>query len=171
MLRNHGSLIKWLTYSGGFLLLFFLERCVLNRFPIYGCTPVLSILAVVTVACFEGCLSGSIFGLCIGVLCALVYYRGGALAVPVFTLAGLLAGSTTNKQMGKTIPGVLLCNLGGILLLEGARVWIRWFFRLDALATLLRIAVPEGLYSLLFVLPVYGLFWLIYRKFRTDSNL
>lgn len=171
MARNHGSLMKWLCYSGGFLLLFFLESCVLNRFPIAGCIPVLAPLAVVTVACFEGCLSGSIMGLCVGVLCALVYYRGGPIMVPVCTLAGLLAGATTNQQMGKTLPGVLLCNLGGILLLEGAQIWLRCFFRISDLRTLLRIAVPEGLYSLVFALPTYLLFWLIYRRFRTDSNL
>lgn len=171
MARNHGSLIKWLTYSGGVLLLFFLERCVLNRLPIYGCTPVLAILAVVTVACFEGCMSGSILGLCVGTLCALVYYRAGQLMVPVCTVCGLLAGATTDRQMGKTLPGVLLCDLGALLCMEGLHVWIRVVFWRQELDGLLRIAVPEGLYSFLFALPIYALFRLIYRRFRTDGNL
>lgn len=171
MARNHGALIKWLAYSGGVLLLSFLEQCVLNRLPIYGCTPVLAILAVVTVACFEGCKSGSILGLCVGVLCALVYYRAGQLMIPVCTLAGLFAGATTDRQMGRTLPGVLLCDLGGLLLLEGVNVCVYAFFWRQELHGLLRIAVPEGLYSFLFALPVYALFCALYHRFRTDGNL
>lgn len=171
MLRSHGSLIKWLLYTAAFFFFFFLERCVLNRFPICGCIPLLTPLCVIAAACFEGSLSGSIMGLAAGVLCALVYYRGGVLMVPCCTLLGLLAGTTTTKQVGKTITGVLLCCAAGMALLEGFRVWLQHVFQLIDLDTLLRIAVPEGLYSLPFALPVYGLFSLIYRKFRTDSEL
>lgn len=171
MLRNHGSLIKWLLYTAVFFFLFFLESCVFNRFPICGGIPLLAPLAVITVACFEGSLSGSIMGLAVGVLCSLVYYRGGVLMIPCCTILGVLAGATTTKQIGKTLTGVLLCNVAGMFLLEFVKVWLQHIFQLIELSTLLRIAVPEGLYSLLFALPAYALFWLVYRKFRTDSEL
>lgn len=171
MLRNHGSLIKWLLYSAVFFLFFFLECCIFNRYPIHGAVPVLAPLTVITVACFEGSLSGSLMGLAVGTLCSLVYYRGGALMIPVCTVLGMLAGITTTRQMGKTLPGTLLCDVEGIFLLEFFQVSLQHVFLQTELDPLLQIAVPEGLYSLLFALPVYWLYRLIYHRFRTDFSL
>ena len=54
MIRNNANLIKWTSYALAFLLVFFFECCVLNRFPLHGAIPNLSILVVVAVALFEG---------------------------------------------------------------------------------------------------------------------
>ena len=72
MIRNNANLIKWTSYALAFLLVFFFECCVLNRFPLHGAIPNLSILVVVAVALFEGSINGAIFGLAIGFFCSAV---------------------------------------------------------------------------------------------------
>lgn len=39
--RNNANLIKWSSYAVAFLLVFFFESCVLNRFPAFGAVPIL----------------------------------------------------------------------------------------------------------------------------------
>lgn len=171
MKRNFGSQIKWSFYAAAFLLVFFLKSCVFNRFPIHHAIPELAPLAVIAVGCLEGSLSGSIFGLAVGLFCNAVYYRSGGIMIPMCTLLGILSGLTTGRQIGRTPLGMVLCSVVGIALLELSRVGYYHFFGKNAVDTLLAIAIPEGLYSLVFALPIYGLFWLVYRKYRTDLEL
>lgn len=171
MRRNFGSQIKWGMYAAAFLLVFFLKSCVLNRFPIYHAIPELAPLAVIAVGCLEGSLSGSIFGLAVGFFCNAVYYRSGGIMIPMCTLLGLLSGFTTGRQIGRTPLGMALCSVVGMVLLELSRVGYYNLFGGSSLSTLWKIAIPEGLYSLVFALPIYGLFWLVYSRYRTDMEL
>ena len=94
MIRNNANLIKWTSYALAFLLVFFFECCVLNRFPLHGAIPNLSILVVVAVALFEGSINGAIFGLVIGFFCSAVYYRSGLMMIPIYTVIGACTGAT-----------------------------------------------------------------------------
>ncbi len=169
MLRSRGSLMKWTLYALAFFLLFFLECCVCNRYPISGGVPLLAPLAVITVACLEGSFSGSLFGLAVGVLCALVYYRIGGVMILACTLLGVLAGVFADK-IGRTIVGVLVSDVVGVALLEVFLVWLRHTFYLIELDTLLAIAVPEGLYTLAFALPSYLLLRLVHQKCQPKAD-
>lgn len=171
MKRNLGTQIKWALYALAFLLVFFLESCVFNRFPICHAIPALAPLAAVAVGCFEGPRGGAAFGLATGLLCNAVYYRSGGIMIPICTLVGLLSGFTSGRQIGRTPLGMLLCSGVSITLLELARVGYYHFFGKNPLDPLRAIAVPEGIYSFAFALPVYGLFWLVYRRYRTDTEL
>lgn len=171
MKRNLGSQIKWALYTGAFLLVFFFESCVFNRFPIRHAVPELAPLAVIAVGCFEGSMSGAVYGLIVGLFCNAVYYRSGAIMIPTCTVMGIVSGFTNGKTIGQTPLGMAVCSVFGMALLECGRVFYYHFFGGNPTDTLWAIAIPEGLYSLAFALPVYVLYWLIYRYYRTDSEL
>ena len=60
--------------------------------------------------------------------------------------------------------GCLLCSLGGLLLVDGARVLVRLFWQTAPLDALLRVALPEVFVSLLFVFPVYALELWVFKR-------
>lgn len=169
--RSYGSQIKWAAYAAGYLLLFFLKSSIFNRLPIHGAVPEVAPLAVAAVGCFEGTFGGAAYGLAVGLFCSAVYYRGGSMMIAICTVIGMLSGTTTNRQIGKNFLGGLVCGTMGILILEFCRVFYYHFFGRNSLETVLSIAVPEGLYSAAFIIPVYLLYVLIYLRFRTDTEL
>ncbi len=142
-----------------------------NRIPVNGAVPEFATIAVAAVGCFEGPFSGALYGLGVGLFCSAVYYRAGSMMIAICTLVGWLSGLTTDRQVGKNFLGVVLCGSLSIVLLEGIRVFYYHFFGRNAMETLLAIAIPEGLYSLAFVIPMYFLFALVFLKFRTDMEL
>ena len=146
MIRNNANLIKWTSYALAFLLVFFFECCVLNRFPLHGAIPNLSILVVVAVALFEGSINGAIFGLVIGFFCSAVYYRSGLMMIPIYTI------------------------IGGLIFLELCQI-LRFLLKGTSLSVLVSLALPEALYSLPFFLPIYFLIHAVYKKVRTDYEL
>ncbi|MCD8146778.1 MAG: rod shape-determining protein MreD [Clostridiales bacterium] len=169
--RNNGSQVKWGIYALSYLVMYFIKICILNRIPIYGALPELAPLVVAAVGCYEGSLGGALYGLGVGFFCSAVYFRGGTMMIPICTVTGVLAGLTTRRQIGKNFLGVVLCGAMGVLVLEGARVFYYYTFGGNDMETLLRIAVPEGLYSLVFVIPIYFVYAAIYQRYRTDTEL
>lgn len=171
MARSHGSQIKWTAYSLAYLFMHLLKFGLFNRIPVNGAVPEFATIAVAAVGCFEGPFSGALYGLGVGLFCSAVYYRAGSMMIAICTLVGWLSGLTTDRQVGKNFLGVVLCGSLSIVLLEGIRVFYYHFFGRNAMETLLAIAIPEGLYSLAFVIPMYFLFALVFLKFRTDMEL
>ena len=158
MIRNNANLIKWTSYALAFLLVFFFECCVLNRFPLHGAIPNLSILVVVAVALFEGSINGAIFGLVIGFFCSAVYYRSGLMMIPIYTVIGACTGATRKEKIGRSLLGCAVCSL-------------RFLLKGTSLSVLASLALPEALYSLPFFLPIYCLIHAVYKKVRTDYEL
>lgn len=171
MRRSHGGQVKWAIYTLAYLALYFIKISVLNRIPIRGVIPELAPMAAAAVGCFEGTFGGAVYGLTIGLFSSAVYYRGGSMMIPICTFIGLLSGFTTDRQVGKNLLGVCVCGIAGIVLLEAGRVLYYHIFGGNPLAPLLTLAVPEGLYSLVFLVPVYILYTAVYRRFRTDTEL
>lgn len=169
--RNNGSQIKWGMYALAYLAVFFVKNSIFNRIPIYGALPELAPLAVAAVGCFEGSLGGAAYGVAVGLFCSAVYYRGGTMMIPICTLIGMLSGLTTKRQIGKNFLGVCLCGIMSVLVLEGGRVFYYHFLGQNPLPILMKLAVPEGIYSAVFIIPIYFFYSLIYRRFRTDTEL
>ena len=169
--RSNANFIKWVSYAAAFLFLFFFESCLLNRFPVQHATPVLAPLVVTAVALFEGPVGGAGFGLAAGLFCSAVCYRSGLMAVPVFTLIGALSGATRTQRIGRSLFGCAICALGGLAILELARFANVALLHGSAPRAMLRIAVPELVYSMVFLVPVYLIIRTVYRKVRTDSEL
>lgn len=170
MNRNNANLIKWASYSAAFLVVFFFECCLLNRFPIHGAIPILSVLVVTATALFEGAVNGAVFGLFIGLFCSAVYYRAGLMMIPLYTIIGACTGATRKQKIGRSLLGCAICSLGGLILLELCQV-IRHLLGGTPLRVLLGLAIPEILYSLPFLVPVYFLIHALYRRVRTDFEL
>lgn len=170
MIRNNANLIKWTSYALAFLVVFFFECCVFNRFPIHGAIPFLAPLVVVAVALFEGPINGGIFGLVIGFFCSAVYYRSGLMMIPLFTLIGAGSGATRTQKIGRSLLGCAICSLGGMLLLELFQVGVH-FSQGNDLGVLVQLALPEVLYTLPFLIPIYFLVHAVYRRVRTDFEL
>lgn len=160
---------KWGCLSALFLLLLCLERCLLNRFPLWGAVPQLAPLVVAAVGFWEGAFSGSVFGLGAGLLCALTS-GGEAAFVWQYTAIGLACGTTVDKTLGRSLLGYLLCALASLLFLEGLQVVVRVFFLNQPWATVGRIAGAEGLYSLLFAPLIYPAVRGLSRRFRPEME-
>lgn len=169
--RNNANLIKWVSYSAAFLLIFFFESCVFNRFPAFGAIPMLAPLVVVAVALFEGSRNGALFGLAIGFFCSAVYYRGGLLMLPILAIIGIGTGATRKQKIGRSLLGCAICGLGSLTLLELAHMSYRLLFDGVSLATLIQVALPELLYSMVFLIPIYLLIRTVYHRVRTDTEL
>lgn len=170
MIRNNANFIKWTSYALAFLLVFFFECCVLNRFPICGAIPKLSILVVVAVALFEGSVNGATFGLVIGFFCSAVYYRSGLMMIPIYTIIGAGAGATRKAKIGRSLLGCAACSLGGLVFLELCQI-VHFLLKGTAFPVLSSLALPEALYSLPFLIPIYFLIHAVYKKVRTDYEL
>lgn len=151
-------IIKWAIYAAALLPFWFLESFVLNRFPVFGVSPMLLPLAAVAVAVLEGPMAGAGFGLAVGVLCDAVYYgRPGGMILGL-TLVGLAAGIAAQYVLKKSFAGCLICSAVALALIDAARIALR-LLQNYPLGAMLRVAVPEILWSLCFLGPVY----LIYR--------
>lgn len=170
MIRNNANLIKWTSYGLAFLLVFFFESCVFNRFPIHGAIPMLAPLVVVAVALFEGPINGAVFGLVIGFFCSSVYYRSSLMMIPLFTLIGAGTGATRKQKIGRSLLGCAVCSLCGMGLLELFQVG-KQFLHGNGLPVLLHLAAAEALYTLPFLVPVYALIHAVYQRVRTDFEL
>lgn len=157
-------IIKWSHYGAAALLLFFLERCVFSRLPIAGVVPMLIPLAVVMVAAFEGSGAGAVFGMVAGAVCVISFPRTSLWLILVFTCIGLLCGITTQYAISRSFSGCLFCAAVTLILTDFLRVVYLALFRNASLLPLLKIAVPEILYSLVLALPVYLLFSRVYQK-------
>ncbi|MCD8382969.1 MAG: hypothetical protein LUC30_08700 [Clostridiales bacterium] len=160
----------WPARIGVLLLCFFLERCVLNRLPLWGGTPLLMPLAAAAVGFLEGSGAGAICGLGAGLASALAMGSDGTALIWFDTAVGLVCGFTLDRALGRTFPGYLLCALGTMLLWEGLQAVIHILFLGDAAVTVLALAGAEGGYSLLFAPVIYLVFRLLHDRFRSEPE-
>ena len=157
-------LTKWLIYGRALLPVWFLETYVLSRISIFGVSPTLLPLAAITVAVLEGGASGAGFGLAVGVLCDAVYYGSWGGMTLGLCLLGWGAGAASQYVLRRNFGGCLLCCAAGLSLLELIHVAFGLFTGLSDLYSLLRVAVPELLWSLCFVCLLYPWFYWVRRR-------
>lgn len=154
-MTRQDAVLKWLLYGLATLPVWWLDAFVLNRFPLLGVIPMLLPVAAATVAALEGAVAGAGFGLFVGVLCDAVYYGGhGAMTLGLCLLcwgAGALAQYVLRPNFG----GCILCAGLVLAAIDLGRVSWGLFTQLAPLPALLRVAVPEILWSLAFVCLLY----------------
>lgn len=155
---------KWLTYGLGLLPVWLLDAYILPYFPLFGFTPMLLPAAVVSVAVLEGAHAGAGFGLAVGLLWELAYPGGFGGLVFAMALAGMAIGAISQYALQQSLPGCLLCSGGVLLALEFLRVFRGLLTNTASLSSLLLVAVPEFLLSLLWTLPVWFLFAHIFSR-------
>ena len=156
---------KWLIYTLGLLPVWVLDACILPRFPLFGTVaPMLLPLAVVAVAVLEGSHAGAGFGLGVGLLWALAYSSGKGMMVIGLTLVGLLTGAAAQYALSQSFLGCLLCSAGALAAIDLWRIAVRLFVRSAGWTSMLRVAVPEILWSLAWTPLVYLIFHAVYRR-------
>ena len=155
---------KWFLYALALFPVWLLDACILSRYPLFGVRPMLLPLAVVAVAVLEGSHAGAGFGLGVGLLWALAYSSGKGMMVIGLTLVGLLTGAAAQYALSQSFLGCLLCSAGALAAIDLWRIAVRLFVRSAGWTSVLRVAVPEILWSLAWTPLVYLIFHAVYRR-------
>lgn len=164
MKNTNQTVPKWCSYAGGFLVCFFLERCVCNALPLWQAVPLLTPLAAAAVGFWEGAEAGALFGLGAGLLASAACGPGHARMIWMLSLIGWLCGQTVQRSLGRTLPGYLLCAAAAMAGVEAVQTALA--FRGEHLEAVASIALREGGCSLLYAPGVGLLFSCLYRRFR-----
>ena len=156
-------LTKWLIYGLALLPVWFLEVYVLSRVHLFGVSPTLLPLAAIRVAVLEGGAPGAGFGLAVGVICDAVYGTNGAMTLSL-TLLGAAAGITAQYLVRQNLVGSIICSAAGLFIIELFRVGWRLLFQVADLTALLKVAVPEFLFSIVFTPLIYAIFHWVWSR-------
>lgn len=157
-------ILKWLFYALALLPVWWLQAFVLNRFPVFGVFPLLLPVAAVVVATQEGAVAGAGFGLAVGVLSDAVSFGGWGGMTLALCLIGWGAGAASQYVLRRNFGGCLLCSAAALAIIDGFRVVQGLFVGLGSLPALLRVAVPELLWSLCFLCLLYPWFTWVRRR-------
>ena len=157
-------LYKWFRYTLALLPVWWLDAYVLSRFPVWGVTPCLLPAAAAAVGVLEGTAGGTGFGFGVGLVWAAAYPGGHGWRALLLAAVGLVTGAASQYALAQTLLGFLLCSAGTLAALEALRVLEGLLFQQAGLDVLLRIAVPQLLWSLCWAPLVYALFYRVFRK-------
>lgn len=157
-------MIKWGVYALALVPVWILEVYVLNRFPVFGVIPMLMPLAAIAAAVLEGPTAGGGYGLFVGVLYDAVHHGSKGAMTLGLCLLGICAGALARYALRQNLLGCLLCSLGALAVIDAGRMAVHLLQRDAAVEALLQVAVPEVLWSLVFVFPVYALFLWVYKR-------
>ena len=155
---------KWFVYALGLLPVWLLDAYILPRYPLWGTVPMLLPLAAAAVAVLEGAYSGTGFGLAVGLLWELAYPGGFGGMVFFLALAGMAMGAVSRYALSQSLAGCLICAAGLLALLSLLRIARLLLIDAAGLSDLLKVAVPEFLWSLAWTPLVWLLFRSIYNR-------
>lgn len=127
MLARNKTIYKWLLYGAAAALCLAVQGALLQRITLWGVIPFLYPLTAVIPATYESPVSGTIFALCVGVVCDLLLPE----AVPcLYTLVFPLAGLCAALLSRSLLPAGVLCSLAAaavsFLLTDGLRCFLLW---------------------------------------------
>lgn len=146
---------KWLAYGIALALVTIVNYHVLNLLPL--CViPLLLPTMVVAVGILEGAVSGAGFGAAAGLMLSAATH-GPLLWVVGLPFLGLVCGLLAQYVLRRDFVGFLLACLAAGLFYEGGQIGVRLLAGMAGLETLLRVAVPEYLWTIVFSVPVYGI--------------
>ena len=151
-MTRRDTIIKWIAYLLALAFVSVLNYYVLGPLPIS--LPLL--LPVLAVA--GGTLEGAPFGAVYGMACGAVLSglgSAGAGCIAALSAFGWISGLATQYVLRQDVLGHLICSIAALLLWEGWAVASRLLDHVAPPEVLLRVAVPELLWSLAFILPVY----------------
>ena len=144
----------WTAYGAALALITIFNYYVLTFLPL-GAVPMLLPVTAVAVGVLEGARAGAGFGIAAGIVLAAATH-GSLLWAAGLPLLGWICGLLAQYVMRRDLVGFLLASLVSQLLYELSQILPRLAVG-AALPALLRTAVPEYLWTLVFGVPVYGL--------------
>ena len=147
--------IKWIAYLVGLVVVSAFNYNVLSRLPI--ALPLLLPMAAVATGVLEGPKFGLLFGMAAGILTSCTGYKG-LYCIPLLALLGWVCGLVAQYVLRRGLVGHLICAAVAALLWEVWQVLFRLLTHIAALPVLIRVALPELLWTLAFSFPVYWVF-------------
>ena len=157
-------LFKWFWYAAATIPVWLVEDLLFSRWSVFGVTPLILPLAAVTVGVLEGAPGGAGFGLAVGLLWAAALPGTHAGVIILGSFVGLISGLIAQYRLKQSFIGCLFCSTLSLVFLATLRLARLCLLAGYSLLPLLRIAGPELLVSLVFTIPVYLLFRLVYDR-------
>ena len=154
-LTRRDTIFKWASYLIALVVTAVANYYILSPLPIP--IPLLLPLLAVAGGTLEGAPFGAIYGMACGAVLAGLGGQQGGWCILTLAAFGWAAGLTAQYVLRRDVWGYLICSLGALVLWEAWAVGSRLLSHLAPLGVLLRVAVPELLCSLVFLLPVYWL--------------
>lgn len=151
-MTRQDTIIKWIAYGAGLLLVAVLNYYVLGPLPM--ALPVLLPMAAVAVGTLEGATFGALFGILAGAVMTGLGHAGLG-CVAALSAVGWLSGLITQYVLRRDLWGHLICCVATIVCWELWQVGSRFVSGVAGLDILVGVALPELLWSLLFSIPVY----------------
>lgn len=148
-------IIKWIAYGVALVVITIFNFSVLGRVPI--ALPLLLPMAAVAAGTLEGPKFGAGFGMAAGLVMSTIGHRS-VFCIAALALLGWLCGLLALYVLRRDLVGHILCAVSAMLLWEIGQVAYLWATDFAAPALLLKTALGEFVWTLLFSLPVYWVF-------------
>ncbi len=157
--RKNNTILQAVCYIALFFVLFLISFTEILPLKIGNAYPFPIIAAVITAAYYYGEWVGFYSGLIVGIFADAVMAEALIANTLTLSVIGCLAGLLLRFYMNKNIFSAAFLSLCGAAVFFVAR-WISYFTSIgldDGLSYLLFFALPSGLYSALFIFPVFYL--------------
>ncbi len=170
MLARNEIIFKWLLYAAATLLCLSIQGAFLQRLEFWGVIPFLYPLLAAIPATFEGPFAGTVFSLCVGVVCDLLLPGPiPCLCTLVFPLAGLCAGLLSQSLL----PAGFLCSLLSaaiaFALTDGFRCLLLWMLGKAAWEAGAMVALREFCVTAPLIIPMTLLYRSVFRRVSLDD--
>lgn len=165
MTPRHETVRKWGLYALLTLLCCVWQGAVLGRLRLWGVFPFLYPVLAAILSTLEGPVSGTVYSLALGVVCDLT------ISAPLpcfytlaFPLAGLLAGILARSVLSSGFLSALVTSVAAFILTGLFHGLLLMFASRPAWGQAASLCLRELAVSLPWVLPVFFLFRLVWRK-------
>lgn len=170
MLARNEIIFKWLLYAAATLLCLCVQGAFLQRLELWGVIPFLYPLLAAIPATFEGPFAGTVFSLCLGLVCDLLLPGPiPCLCTLVFPLAGLCAGLLSQSLL----PAGFLCSLLSaaiaFALTDGFRCLLLWMLGKAAWEAGAMVALREFCVTAPLIIPLTLLYRSVFRRVSLDD--
>lgn len=170
MLARNETIFKWALYAAATLICLVAQSVLLQRVTLWGVLPFIYPLLAAIPATYEAPVPGTIFALCVGVVCdSLLPGPIPCFYTLIFPLVGL-ASSLLSKSL---LPAGFLCSLAAaavaFILVDLFHCLLLWVLAKPAWSTGLELMLRELVVSLPLVFPVTLLYRAVYLRTHLDD--
>ncbi|GEM_PF-3652242 len=158
--------VKYICYGVLTFVFWILQLKVLSGVRIFGEAPFIAVFLTTMIGGLEGSFPGAIAGYIIGMFAdAASAYTEGFYAVALL-LTGFFSGVTTTYLLKKKYASLVIIGSVAYLIMQFFFFFV-YLFITERMEFSAIVSIPLGLVStMIFTPPVFGAYWLIYRKFR-----
>ena len=151
-MTRRDTIIKWIAYGVALAVTTIFNYYILGPLPIS--LPLLLPMAAIAAGILEGARFGAGFGLAAGLIMTAMGHAE-LFCIPVLAFIGWLCGLLSRHVLRRDLVGYLLCAVIVVIIWEVWQVVRHLIENTAPLATLVRVALPELLWTLVFCVPVY----------------